>query len=338
MHGTLLLGYVGDGALPGVTERDARQLTHINIAFGHVGRDGLLSTDGLTHLSELERIRKANPEIKIVLSIGGWGAGGFSTMARTAQGRAAFARSCADFADKEKLDGIDLDWEYPCDNSAGIDSSPDDLKNFTLLLQALRDALGKNRIVSIAAGGGADYLDGIETPKVSNICDYIQIMTYDLRSGFCRIAGHHTAPFPSQNDTSGRDTSSAVERFVRAGADAERIVIGAAMYSRQWKGVPDVNNGLFQHAESIGNYGPGYTELCDRFIGKNGWKRFWDDAAQAPYLFNGSELISYDDENSVEAKCRYIRDRGLLGLMYWEHSCDPSRKLLQKMAECLGRV
>lgn len=337
MKGPLLLGYVGDAALPKVTEQDARDLTHINIAFGHVGKDGLLSADYVRHTSELARIREANPDIKIVLSIGGWGAGGFSLMCRTSRGRADFAASCAEYADRENLDGIDLDWEYPCDDSAGIDSSPDDLVNFTLLLTELRKSLGDKKIVSIAAGGGADYLKGIETPKVSAVCDYIQIMTYDLRSGFCRTAGHHTAPFPSANDTSGRDTSSAVERFVRAGADAGRIVIGAAMYSRHWKGVPNINNGLFQTAETIGDYGPGYTELCDEYIGKNGWKRYWDDSAKAPYLFNGSELISYDDEYSVEAKCGYIRDRGLLGLMYWEHACDPSRKLLRRMAECLGR-
>ena len=135
-----ILGYVTDGSLETVTAEDAARLTHINLAFGVI-KDGLLDMSHMPHIGEVNRIRKLNPGLKFVLSVGGWGAGGFSLMCRTAEGREAFAASCLKVVEKHGLDGIDIDWEYPCDNSAGIDCDPSDRQNYTLLLQALRDAL-----------------------------------------------------------------------------------------------------------------------------------------------------------------------------------------------------
>ena len=57
--------------------------------------------------------------------------------------------------------------------------------------------------------------------------------------------------------------------------------------------------------------------------------------AKAPWLFDGSTFITYEDEQSIRAKCAYVKEKGLLGLMYWEHSCDPSGDLLRTLAESL---
>ena len=325
-----ILGYVTDGALESVNTEDAGRLTHINLAFGVI-KDGLLDMSHLPHIGEVERIRKLNPKLKFVLSVGGWGAGGFSLMSRTEEGRRAFAETCLRAVEKYGLDGIDIDWEYPCDNSAGIDSDPSDKQNYTLLLQALRDALGPARIVSIAAGAGGYFIRGTEMDRVAAICDYVQLMTYDIRSGFQREAGHHTNLFTSPGDRLNGSVKSSVDAYHSAGVPLDRIVIGAAFYSRRWDGLPDINHGLFQQAGTIGQYGPGYTDLVRNFIDQNGFKRYWDDDAKAPFLFNGSSLISYDDPESIRLKCEYLKAEGLKGIMYWDHGSDPSRALLGAM-------
>lgn len=330
-----LIAYAGNAGIRLMTAEDARRLTHINLAFGVI-RDGLLDTSRLDIWDELKQIRAWNPDIRIVLSVGGWGAGGFSEMAATPQGIAAFASSCREAMDRYGLDGIDIDWEYPCSSSADIASSPADRENFTALMQALRDIAG-DRIVSIAAGAGPYFTRDTEMDKVAAICDYIQLMTYDLRSGFCRQAGHHTGLYATRGDDSDMTVARAVDLFHAAGVPREKIIIGAAFYSRRWDGVPDVNRGLLQRAESLGNYGPGYAALRKDYIGKNGWTAHWDEDAQAPFLFNGSSLISYDDPRSVALKCRYLMEKGLLGIMYWEHSCDSTHTLLAAMASELGR-
>ena len=325
-----ILAYAMDQALAGVTAEDAQRLTHINLAFGLI-RDGLLDLSQLPHIVEVERIRALNPRLKFVLSVGGWGAGGFSLMSRTEAGRRAFAASCLRAVEQYRLDGIDIDWEYPCDNSAGIDCDPSDRQNYTLLLQSLRDALGGGRIVSIAAGAGPYFIEDTEMDRVAAVCDYVQIMTYDIRSGFHREAGHHTNLFTSPGDRLNGSVKASVDAYHAAGVPLDKIIIGSAFYARRWDGVPDVQHGLFQQAETAGMPGGGYTELVERYIGKNGFTRYWDPDAKAPWLFNGSTFISYDDPESIALKCAYLKAEGLKGIMYWQHGSDPSRALLTAM-------
>lgn len=331
----MILAYVCDDALPTVTPDDARRLTHINIAFGVIGSDRLLDTHKLKHIALINTLREYNPALQCVLSIGGWGAGGFSTMARTEAGRRAFAESCRAYVERTGLDGVDIDWEYPCDNSAEIDCDPSDKENFTYLLQALRDALGKERILSIAAGAGQYFVDGTQMDRVTEICNYIQLMTYDMRSGFCSQAGHHASLYPTQGDDSPRNTRDVVEIFHAAGVPYPRIVIGAAFYARHWDGVPNVNLGMLQQAQSIGHGGPDYSDLVKNYIDRNGFTRYWDASARAPFLFNGSTFISYEDPDSLRAKCEYLQQKGLLGIMYWEHGCDSTHTLLKAISDAL---
>ncbi|NLZ89500.1 MAG: chitinase [Clostridiales bacterium] len=328
-----LIAYAVNKGFDMITPEDARRLTHVNLAFGII-RDGLLSLEKLTMLDRLDNLRVKNPELKIVLSVGGWGAGGFSDMAMTDEGRRAFAASVQQAMDRYGLDGIDIDWEYPCSGAAEIDHAAQDRENFTHLLHALRVVAG-DRIVSIAAGAGAYFIEGTEMDKVADICDYVQLMTYDMRSGFSTQAGHHTALYASKGGDEGMTVARAVELFRNAGVPAEKIVIGAAFYSRRWDGVPNVNRGLLQQAETVGQYGPGYSTLLADYIDKNGWVRYWDQDAMAPFLFNGSGLISYDDPASLRLKCQYLKNEKLRGIMYWEHSSDATHTLLAAMHEAL---
>lgn len=329
MKKPIILGYATNQGLLMITEEDARRLTHINLAFG-ILTDGLLDMQRLPDIGRIQQVRQWNPDIKIVLSVGGWTAGGFSTMAMTDAGRRAFAKSVVEVMEIHGLDGVDMDWEYPCNGSAGIDYDPKDRENFTYLLEALREAVG-DRIVSIAAGAGEYFIRDTEMEKVAAICDYVQLMTYDMRSGFCTEAGHHTSLYHTAGDSQEISTETTVRMFEKAGVPREKIVIGAAFYSRRWGGVPDTDRGLLQQAQTVGEYGPGYAELVREYIDKNGWVRHWDDEAKAPYLFNGNELISYDDPQSIRYKCRYVLKEGLLGIMYWEHSCDDTHTLLAEM-------
>lgn len=321
------MAYAVNDSLPLFTEEDLHSLTHINLAFGSIKEDRV-DVGRLTNIGLIGQFRKWNPDIKIVLSIGGGGVDGFSHMARTRLGRESFARSCAETAERLGLDGIDIDWEYPCTDRAGICVDPREKEYFTLLLQALRDALG-SRSLSIAAGAGEYFTQNTEMDKAAQIVDYVQIMTYDMRGGFTHEAGHHAALRASRNDDSGLNTVDMVSLFHRSGVPLEKLVIGAAFYSRQWTGVKNQNNGLLQPAESVGEYGPAYSEITPDFIRQGGFQKLWDEDAQAAYLWNGGTFISYESPEATAQKCRYVKEAGLAGVMYWEHGCDRTHELLQ---------
>jgi len=55
-----------------------------------------------------------------------------------------------------------------------------------------------------------------------------------------------------------------------------------------------------------------------------GWKRYWDDTAKVPYLYNANEnkFISYDDPESVDIKVKYALSKQMGGVMIWELSQD----------------
>ena len=329
--------YVWDWYLKTVDEHDVSVLDIINIAFGLVKDDALFFEK--PHVpSEIARIHALKPELKILLSVGGWGAGGFSIMSRTPEGIAKFTASCVDAVENYGLDGIDLDWEYPTIDSAGIDADPSDKYNFTLLLQSLRAALDTaypdtHKMLTIAAGAGKYYVDAVEIPEITKVLDYISLMTYDMR-GAWSPAGHHTALYgsPSADET--------VRLFHEAGVPKEKLMIGAAFYSRRWTNIPEGGtHGLGQKCDDpddreSGMFGPGFAKLAEAYIDKNGYTAYFDEACGASYLYSETErtFISYDDEKSVAAKAKYASENGLYGVMYWEHSSDPSRRLMNALA------
>lgn len=318
-----------DGIL-NFNEKDIKKLTHINLAFGSIGKDGGLCTSDLRHLECLDKIRKWNPDIKIVLSVGGWGCGGFSKMSSTQEGRQKFALSCSKYVEDMSLDGIDIDWEYPCIDWAGIDADKSDKQNYTYLLEELRKVL-KGKILSVAVGAEDYFIECSEMDKVAKLCDYIQLMTYDMRANGYFTAGHHTSLYSASNDLTGKSVDDSVKRYIKAGVPKEKIVIGAAFYSRMWQEVMSENNGLLQPAKSDGQMGPTYTQIARDYVNKNGYVRYWDEEAMAPYLFNGKDFISYDDEQSIKEKCEYVKAQELLGIMYWEHGLDETHSLLNSM-------
>lgn len=338
----LLCAYVF-GHYDALTDEDAKKLDLINIAFGLI-RDGRLHVPESVASPVWDRLRAANPSLRILLSIGGWGAGGFSTMAKAPSSRAVFIESCMRAVDEYALDGLDLDWEYPTIDSAGIDADPCDRENFTCLLTELRHALDtrypeKHKMLTIAAGGGEYYINAVEIPKIVPVLDYVSLMTYDL-AGTWTPAIHHTALYSTAVQPNSVDAN--VQRFMAAGVPAEKLVIGAAFYSRRWLHIPDGStHGLGQSATvsdpNSGSFGPGFGTLSG-MRNKNGYTVCRDKTAHAPYLYNREtgEWISYDDPESVADKVRYAREHGLSGVMYWEHSCDPTRALLDAMFTAKG--
>lgn len=336
--------YVNNGYLEHVTEEDAKALDIINIAFGTL-KGNLLSFDKPHLITEIDRIHQINPDLKIFLSIGGWGAGGFSTMARSADGIAEFTQSCIHAAKEYHLDGIDLDWEYPTFHSAGIDADPSDRENFTSLLASLRNALDAafpetHKLLTIAAGCGEYYIGAVELDKITPLLDYVSIMTYDLR-GQNSPAGHHTALYQPRESRRVCSVDGAVKLFHDAGVPYEKIMVGAAFYSRRWTNIPDGGtHGFGQRCDdpedkTSGLWGPGFGEISEQLENKNGYILYRDEEANAPYLYNEKErvFLSYDDEISVAAKADYAKKNDLYGIMYWEHSCDPTRKLLKALSE-----
>lgn len=322
----ILAPYIMEKTVEMMRVSDIMRMTHLNIAFAHV-KDSIVSVDHLQRLDRIATYKLINPELKVILSIGGWAADGFSQAASTKEGRETFAKTAMAIVEKWDFDGMDIDWEYPCSDQAGIAYGPEDKENFTLLLTELRKILdssesknNKKYLLTAAVGGEQYFIDGTEMDKVAQILDYVNLMTYDLRGGFTDVSGHHASLGPQTGDENGPCSMRTVELFHNAGVPYEKMILGAAFYGRMWSDVSSTeNNGLGQKAATKG-VGLFEFDLQDeKTIELNGYTRYFDEKAQAPYLFNGKNFISYEDKVSIKAKCNFVKEKGLAGMMYWAY-------------------
>lgn len=337
------------------TTIDVAGITHINYAFGNI-RNGeavfdTTKIDGksLTPLDieKLLSLKSKNPDLKVLVSVGGWSwSGGFSDAALTHESRLKFARSCAKFVNDYNLDGIDLDWEYPNQIGAGNVYRMEDVANFTRMLKAVRGQLDliakqngekKHYLLTIATGADKTYVDNVEMSEIHKYIDFLNIMTYDFYNGHHDVTGHHANYQSSAHPVLDMNSVvNAVDMHVTAGFPAEKINLGIPFYGRIWKGVKASNNDvLFKKAETVGT-GIDYIHFYQN-INANGYKRFWDKNAKAPYLWNAAEktFISYEDEESIALKVDYMKQRGLAGVMFWEYSADHEKKLLHALIKDL---
>ncbi|MDR2044643.1 MAG: alpha-L-fucosidase [Clostridium sp.] len=331
----ILLGYVSQEG--DVTEEDAKKLTHIHIAFGRLLPDGKLEAGVRKKVRMVPQLRRWNPDLRISLSIAPGRPEAFSVCSAREHLRETTAKNLADAMLAYDLDGVDLDWEFPCFPSNGCEATAADKPNFTLLCRAVRrhlDGIGtKHYLFSIAAGADRYYVESVELKQLVPCLDFICLMTYDLKCGFHALAGHHTALYSSRGDVFLNSCDQALRLFVQEGVPKEKLLMGAAFYSRKWECLEDRNNGFLQISRQGGTYGPDYDELRKSYIDKNGFVRYWDEEAKAPYLFDGSTFLSYDDRQSLRCKARYVKEKGYAGIFYWEHKCDGSKELLDALYE-----
>ena len=190
--------------------------------------------DNENRLRDIVALKQVKPELKVLLSIGGWGSGRFSEMAADDNNREAFAKDCRRVLDEFQLDGIDIDWEYPTSSAAKISSSPDDTKNFTLMMKAIRKAIGKKKLLTLATVANANYID---FKKINSYIDLVNVMAYDMASA----PKHHSALYRSDN--SGRITShESVNAHLVAGVPLSKLVLGMPFYGRGGNKYPNFKN------------------------------------------------------------------------------------------------
>lgn len=328
--------YVYDRAGLTFRDEDASCMTQINYSFALI-KDGKVSGSHWHSIGAFEDYIKRHPNILPVMAVGGWGAGGFSKAASTESGRTAFVDSVVNLMQEHGFLGIDIDWEYPGSSVAGIESSKEDPDNLLLLLKELRSALdgltgqdGVKRIISIAVGGSKQYADKLDCESIGQLVDQINVMTYDLR-GFEKVTGHHTCLYPEAGDENAVSAVTALKAYEDAGIPKDKLMMGAAFYGRVWRSVKSTkNNGLGQKAGTSGNKSYGYDTI-QTMISDGGYTRYWDEQAMAPYLFNGKNFISYEDEESIALKGAYAKDNGLMGVMFWEYGQDKTGTLVKAL-------
>lgn len=313
----------------------------INYCFARVTDSGLISLGELIKISTVVEARKQG--IRVMFSVGAYGTGetgcqNISRAASTAEGRQKLIDSIISNIERYHLDGVDIDWEYPGHFPASGISSSQDRINYMAFMRELRvalDELGEGYLLTAAVPGGNWATSSYDLQGLAEIMDYLHLMTYDLHSS--ASTSHHTALYTSNYAPNG-SVDSAVSNFIRAGFPKEKLVVGAAFYGRIWtlSGTPSSILGASNTVPRNGDHVT-YTTIKQDYLKRSSVRSYWDEVACAPYIYDSQthEVISYDNPNSIKHKCRYVLDKELGGLMFWDYGEDTTGSLVGAIYQVL---
>lgn len=324
-------------------------LTDLIISFAHIDQEnwGIFLPDVdlpdahfKNFWNEFDAIKARTPDLNMHLSVGGWGADGYSQMTADPAKRAKFIKAVVDVVREKKLEGIDIDWEYPIGPDSGLEiaHTPEDGEHYIALLTELRAAFneleketGKYCSLSTAVPANPWYVRKLDAAKVASCVDSIKLMSYDYFGIWTKHTGHHAGLYinPENKDQDNWSTDQAVQMFLDAGVPAEKIIVGLAFYGRAWKGVEEGGTHGFgqKFKEPAFPDGISWPDIKELLKPDSGYTRYWDDVAKVPYLYNGDIFITYVDQDAVQAVCDYIHEKKLGGAMVWEYGHDTECEL-----------
>jgi GH18 family chitinase len=239
----------------------------------------------------LYTLRRANPHLKLDMSVGGWTLSeGFGYMVRDTGRRKAFVDSIVRFLEQFDFDGIDIDWEYPGSDGAvpGADQ-PSDGANYVTLIRELRAGMdwltvrtGKKYRLSSAIPATKGKLDVIPWGQVHPYMDRLYVMTYDLTGAWEREISHHTPLFNNPGATVGSSvgvSASWTINYLRSqyGVPANKLMIGAANYGRAKRmgaatDIQEFTNGLKGSTTHSSGTAPGTTNFILAIAGIGTWE------------------------------------------------------------------
>lgn len=307
------------------------------------------------NFGQLMALKRAQPDLKILPSIGGWTLSDpFFLMGDTAK-RATFVASVKEYLLTWKFfDGVDIDFEFPGGGGANPnlgDKEKDSdiyiaiLKDLRVMLDELEAETGRTYDLTSAISVGDDKIEAVDYKEAQQYLDNIFLMSYDFYGAFDNNnLNHQTALHESSmKDETRYYTSRGVDLMLAQGVEPSKMVVGVAAYGRGWAGVTGTQPGNPFAGTATGpikgTWEDGvldYRDIANNHMGA-GWEYGYDEKAEAPYLFKAAtgDLITYDDARSVKAKGNYVNQLGLAGIFSWEIDAD-NGDILNAMHEGLG--
>jgi chitinase len=278
----------------------------INYAFANLTSNGNIIVTQLSRLPVLASRAKAN-NAKVMLSVHSPG-GNFKTIASTPALRNKFINELMNIVRNYKLDGVDIDWEYPS-TSDGTDAT------FTMLMKTLSDSCHLNgRYYLSAAITPGKYPGAIREAIKSELFTYVDwfnVMAYD---------DYNTAvPYKHHSDFSLAEASINYWITTR-GMPATKFVLGIPCYGRASGPVP------------------GNTTLIYADILQKGGSALSDSAVVTIPGNANLYTIYYNGQPTVKRKSILAMQKAN-GIMFWEIGQDTNdaRSLLRAAADTLGR-
>ncbi len=321
------------------------------------------------NFNQLRELKKKYPNLKILISIGGWTYSKFfSDAAATDASRKKFVSSCINLYINGNLpvlttspaggqgaaagifDGFDIDWEYPASANGNLGNhyGPQDTANYTALLAEFRTELnalgGEHYMLTAAVPAGPSDIAKVQVGSISQYLDFADLMSYDYHGAF-ETNGPTNFQAPLFDSPSSPafgtqfDIDDSVNNWINNGFPASKLNLGIAFYGRGWTGVPDGGtNGLYQ---SVTGATAPFTYSQE--AGVADWKelqsagvlassQYFDPNSASSWVYDGTNFWGIETPYSLMYKVAYIQQKGLGGVMMYSLEDDDVYSTLMNAA------
>ena len=267
-----------------------------------------------------------------LLVVGGEGAAPGLRIASSPERLPNTLKSILSLMDRYGYDGIDVDWEPLAPQDADLYSSfIESLRNSLdqMALHHRRPRLGLTTAIEVNLNNN-DYMVSLVRTlhKLDEKVDRINLMTYAMANpSSLPFVWHNSALYPGLSPEDGFRTPSAdgaIGEFFAAGFQPGKLGIGINLYGYLWQG---------QGPENISSPGKlwklppkvvelSYGEVVKEFLKNN--LTLWDQQAEVPYLSipQTNQFLSFENIRGLEAKLRYVQQKGLGGVIIWDIGWD----------------
>lgn len=339
----------GNICYPGSTQKGCEKTTQCQVAFSDPGIDK----------QNFAALAKVKAKTKVVYSVGGWNnSNGFYHCAQTPAKRQQLADSIKSFLQQHPvLDGVDLDWEFPvkggcadasCNNGVQQHSAQDK-QNYADLLKVIRQAIGKDYLLTVAgppADKGASQISDMPLAAIYEYTNYVNVMAYDYHGAWDRQTNFIAPLYADGANNQQTNIDSALQAYQQGGVPADKIVLGIPFYGIGFKLASVSGNGLYQAAQPLTTPKPdaganfSYKLIFDTFLKSATDQIKWNNNSQTSYyLGKDNVFLSFVGPKDIKVRADYIKQNSLKGAMYWELSQDTCGKnsLSYQMSAALER-
>ena len=229
--------------------------------------------------------------------------------------------------------------------------------NYNKMMRTLRETIdqagvedNKDYLLSAAVTASAWVLGGVSDNSYAKDLDFLSVMSYDFHGGWNEFVENLANIYPDEADTETIQMLMPVlsmdwaYRYYRGVLPPEQILMGIPYYSRGWENV-NGGDGTGLHGKSktpaSGKYnvwgddldGDGELEpaganplwhIMNLMDQDPNLTKHWDDAGKVPHVWQDEEkvFLSFEDEQSIDERIKYIEDKNLGGALIWVMNGD----------------
>jgi chitinase len=196
-----VVGYLPEYRAQQISTTWSEHLTDLILFSAAPSADGQLQTSERL-LAIIPRLPREN--LRLHICVGGWAkSANFASIAANSETRSRFAHNLLDFCQTHRLQGVDIDWEFPRGDK--------EVADFAALLRELRNTLQPHGLLLTAAIAQHQTF----SPEIYALVDYWHLMSYD----------HASSPTYAM-------TVDDINAQRLAGMPRERLCVGIPFYGR----------------------------------------------------------------------------------------------------------